>query len=172
MEWQHVVIGAFKRSTDTLEKALANLSQDDLKEQPNPDSNSIGWIAWHLSRIQDRAISRMAGQEQVWIKGGWYTKFGRAANPEDTGFKHTSQDVAAFKSPDVVTLVGYNRTVVEQTAKFLSTLTVKDLDKKTDHPVFTTLGVWLTAVLTDSIQHSGQIAYLRGLLKGKGWSDV
>jgi uncharacterized damage-inducible protein DinB len=172
MEWHQVIIDAFKRSTDTLEKALANLTQDDLNKQPSPDSNSMSWIAWHLSRIEDRGISRMAGQEQVWIKGGWYMKFGRAANPEDTGLKHTSHDVAAFKSPDAATLVGYNRAVFEQTEKFLSTLTVKDLDKKADHPVFPTVGVWLTVVLTDILQHSGQVAYLRGLLKGTGWSDI
>jgi len=29
--------------------------------------------------------------------------------------------------------------------------------------------VRLEMTLVDNIQHSGQIAYLRGLLKGKGW---
>ena len=172
MEWQQVLIEAFKRSTETLDKALANLLQDDLNKLPGPDSNSMGWIAWHLSRIQDRAISRICGQEQVWIKDGWHTKFNRSANPEETGFKHTPQDVATFKSPDVATLLGYNHAVLEQTEKFVAGLSTQDLDKKTDHPLFTTVGSWLGVVLTDILQHSGQVAYLRGLLTGKGWSDV
>jgi hypothetical protein len=171
MEWNQVIIGAFKRSSDTLDKALANLSQDDLGKQPNPDSNSMGWISWHLSRIQDRAISRMAGQEQVWIKNGWHAKFGREANPEDTGLKHTSQDVAAFESPEVGDIIGYNRAVFERTEKFLNSLTGEGLDAKTGHPMFHTVGDWLSLVLTDVLQHSGQVAYLRGMLKGKGWSD-
>ena len=172
MEWQQLIIDRFKGATDTLDKALANLSPDDLNKMPGPDSNSIGWVAWHLSRIQDRAISRMSGQEQVWIKDGWNTKFNRSANPEDTGFKHTPQDIASFKSPDVTTLLAYNHAVLKQTDKFLNGLTEKDLDKITDHPLFPTVGSWLGTILGDVLQHSGQVAYLRGLLKGKGWSDV
>ena len=172
MEWQQIIIEAFKRSTETLDKALANLLPDDLNKLPGPDSNSMGWIAWHLSRVLDRAVARMSGQEQVWIKDGWHTKFNRSANPEETGFKHTPQDVATFKSPDVATLLGYNHAVLEQTEKFVAGLSTQDLDKKTDHPLFTTVGSWLGVVLTDILQHSGQVAYLRGLLTGKGWSDV
>jgi len=172
MEWQQLIIDRFKGSTETLDKALANLSPDDLNKMPGPDSNSIGWVAWHLSRIQDRAISRMSGQEQVWIRQGWYKKFNRSANPEDTGFKHTPQDLASFKSPDVATLLAYNHAVLERTEKFVAGLSTQDLDKKTDHPLFTTIGSWLGTIFSDVLQHSGQVAYLRGLLKGKGWSDV
>ena len=172
MDWQQVIIDAFKRSTDTLDKAMANLSLADLNKQPGPDSNSIGWVGWHMTRIEDRAISRMSGREQLWIKDNWYTKFNRSANPEDTGFKHTPQDIAAFKCPDAATLLAYNNAVLENTEKFLKGLSMQDLDKKTDHPLFTTIGSWLAVTLTDILQHSGQVAYLRGLLTGKGWSDV
>ena len=172
MEWQQLVINGFKFAGDTVQKALAGLSPEDLNRMPGPDSNSIGWLAWHLTRLEDRSISRMSAQEQLWIKDGWHAKFGREANPEETGFKHTSQDVANFKSPEAAVFIDYHGAVLQRTEKFIAGLSPQDLDKKTDHPVFPTMGVWLGTVFADIQQHAGQVAYLRGLLKGKGWSDV
>ena len=172
MDWKQLIINDFRFAGNTIEKALTGLPAGELNKQPGPDSNSIGWVAWHLTRIQDRGISRISGQEQVWIKEGWYSRFNRTSNSEDTGFKHNPQDVAAFKAPDVVALIAYNRAVLEMTEKYVLELTESDLDRKTDHPVFPTLGNWLGVILADVLQHSGQVAYLRGLLTGRGWSDV
>lgn len=172
MKWQELLIDPFRRSGESLKTALADISRDDLNVQPNPDSNSMGWIVWHLSRIQDRAISKMAGKEQAWITGSWYSKFNRVADSEDTGFGHSSQDVASFKSPDAATLLGYYSVVLEGTLKYLSGLTEEELSRKTDNPLFPTVGEWLAACLYDTVHHYGQVAYLRGLLKGKGWSKI
>jgi len=35
-----------------------------------------------------------------------------------------------------------------------------------------TVGVRLVSVMADQLQHCGQIGYVRGLLKGKGWSKI
>lgn len=172
MEWQQLLIDIFERVFQGLEKALSNLSQNDLNEQPNPDCNSIGWLAWHLTRAQDRAIEDVTGEEQVWMKDSWYTRFNRAPDPTDTGFGHKSDDVAAFTSPDVVTLLAYHRAVLERSKEYLVSLSATELERKLDHPVFPTVSARLVAVLNDNLQHVGQIAYLRGLLKGKGWLDI
>ena len=172
MEWQQVLIDSFERVAKGLEEALAGLSQSDLDKQPNPDCNSMGWLAWHLTRGQDSAIAWLTGQQQLWIKDGWHARFNRESNPSDTGFRHKSEDVAAFKSPDVETLLGYHRAVFERSKEYLGKLTTTELGRELKNPVMPTVEALLMAILSDDLQHVGQVAYLRGLFKGKGWKTV
>ena len=169
MIWQQLLIDTLDRVLNGLTVALADLSQEDLNRQPHPDSNSIGWLAWHLTRIEDRIISQIMGEEHIWIKGKWYAKFNRTADPADSGSGHTSEDVAAFKSPDVDVILGYHRAVLDRSKGYLDKLTESELGRELDHPKYKTVEALLVVMLSDSLQHLGQIAYLRGLLKGKGW---
>jgi hypothetical protein len=172
MEWQQVLIDSFEGVLRGLEKALAGLSQADLNEQPRHDCNSIAWLAWHLTRTQDRAIAGLIDNKQVWIKDEWYKRFNRASDPQDTGFGHKPEDVAAFKSPDVNMLLGYHKAVLERSKLYLASLSTEELGRKIQHPVFPTVEATIVAVLSDILQHLGQVAYVRGLLKGKGWMTI
>ena len=85
---------------------------------------------------------------------------------------HTLEQVTAFKSPDIQTLLDYHRKVLERTKKYLPTLSQADLDRRLDEPWFQplpTVGVRLISILEDSMLHAGQAAYVRGLRQGKGW---
>ena len=96
----------------------------------------------------------------------------RDPDPKDIGFGHTSEDIAAFKSPDADTILGYHHAVLERTRRYISSLSAADLDRELNEPWYQplpTAGVRLISVLADDLQHVGQIAYARGLLKGKGW---
>ena len=172
MEWQQVLIDSFEGVSRGLEKALDGLSQADLNEQPRHDCNSMAWLAWHLTRTQDRAIAGLIDNKQVWLKDEWYKRFNRASDPQDTGFGHKPEDVAAFKSPDVDTLLGYHKAVLERSKRYLTSLSTEELGRKIQHPVFPTVEATLVAVLSDMLQHLGQIAYIHGLLKGKGWMPI
>lgn len=175
MKWQQLLIDGYGRILEDVERALDGLSQEDLDRQPRTDCNSMGWLAWHLTRVQDGQIADLAGEEQVYIKGGWYSRFKRAADPEDVGFGHSSEQVAAFRSPDVDTVLDYHRTVLERTKSYINSLSDADLDRELNEPWFQPLpivGVRLISIMSDSLQHAGQIAYVRGLLKGKGWSKI
>ena len=172
MEWQELIIDGYERILQVLEEALDGLTQDDLNQQPHPDCNSMGWLTWHLTRVQDDHIASLMGKDQLWTSEGWHAKFNRAPEPKDIGFGHSSEDVAAFQSPDVKTLLGYHRAVLERTKDYIATLSLSDLSRELDEPWYKplpTVGVRLISIMSDSLQHAGQIAYLRGLLKGKGW---
>ncbi len=172
MKWQELVIDGCGRVMEVLEPALAGLSKDDLDRQPAPDCNSIGWITWHLTRGQDAQIASLAGQEQVWVKDKWYVRFDRKARKDDTGFGHTAEEVAAFRSPEPQILLDYYRATLAETKKYVSGLTLAALDTKLNEPWYTpppTVGVRVVSIMADCLQHSGEVAYLRGLLKGKGW---
>ena len=173
MEWHELLTDGYERISQVLSRALTGLSTDNLKQQPHPDCNSIGWLAWHLTRVQDHHIADLMGEEQLWISDGWHAKFNRAADPKDVGFGHSSQDVAAFESPDVPTLMGYHQAVLERSKRYIASLSASDLGRELNEPWYQplpTVGVRLISVLSDNLQHAGQAAYVQGLLKAKGWS--
>jgi len=172
MEWQELVIDSYGRILEILESALEGLTQDDLNVQPHSDSNSIGWLAWHLTRVQDDHIAALMGEEQLWIEDEWHSKFNRAPDRKDIGFGQSSEEVSAFKSPDIEILLEYHRAVLERSKRHIRSLSEAELNRQLDEPWFQplpTVGVRLVSVISDCLQHAGQVCYVRGLLKGKGW---
>lgn len=172
MEWDDMMVDAYGRVGEILVRVLDGLKEEDLNWQPKPDANSIGWLCWHLTRVQDDHVSDLMGEEQLWIKEGWHEKFGRPADKKDIGFGHTPEDVASFRSPAPQVLLGYHRAVMERSQKFFPTLSKKDLERELNEPWFQplpTVGVRIVSVLGDSLEHAGQAAYVRGLRQGKGW---
>lgn len=172
MEWNDMLADGYGRIVEVLESVIKGLTEDDLNWQPHPECNSIGWLAWHLTRQQDAQVAALMGEEQLWTKDGWYAKFDRPPDPKDIGFGHTPEQVAAFKSPDVDTLLSYNRAVVERSKGYFHTLSKSDLDQELNEPCFQplpTVGVRLISIMDDSVLHAGQAAYVRGLRQGKGW---
>jgi hypothetical protein len=171
MEIHEILSGAYGNILRTLEYTLEGLSVDDLNWQPKPDSNSIGWLAWHPTRWQDVQISSFMGEEQLWIKDGWHKKFNRPADPEDVGHM-TLGELAKFRSPDAATLLGYHQAVLARSQKFFATIQKADLDRLiegTPFPQPPTMGTVLLMILSDGLQHAGQASYVRGMLQGLGW---
>ena len=172
MEWSDLLIDSYGRVLGSLERTLKGLTEEDLNWQPRPDSNSIGWLTWHLTRLLDDQISALMGEEQLWTKDGWHAKFNRPPDPKDRGFGDSPEQVAAFKSPDIETLLSYHRAVLERSKRYFLTLSNSDLARELDETWYQpvpTVGVRLISVLADSLQHAGQMAYVRGLHQGKGW---
>jgi hypothetical protein len=134
--------------------------------QPSPESNSLGWTIWHLIRVQDAQIADLWAREQVYLRDSWYDRFHRPADPRDTGFGHSAQDVGSFKSPDLMVVRGYLRAATDQTRLYIDSLSTGDLDRVLDEPWFTprpTVAVRLVSILTDCHQHVGEASYIRGL---------
>jgi len=168
--WEYIA-NIFGQTLPALERSLNGLTKDDLNWQPHPECNSMGWIVWHLTRVQDGIIAGIKGEEQLWIKDKWYAKFNRAADPTDSGGGHTPEDVAAFQSPDVETLLAYHRSVLERSKKYITDLSFADLNRQFNEPRFKTpptVGQMLMIVISDGLQHVGQVDFIRGLLKAKG----
>lgn len=128
--------------------------------------NSVAWLVWHLTRVQDDHVADAFGGEQVWVAEGWAERFGLPLPVGDTGYGHGPEEVAAVVAP-VELLVGYHDAVHDVTVRHLRGLRDGDLDRVVDRrwdpPV--TLGVRLVSVIADDLQHAGQAAYVRGLLE-------
>ena len=172
MNQKELFIAGFERISGTLERTLEGLTVDDLNYQPKPDCNSMGWLVWHLTRWQDFQASQSLNKEQVWIEAKWYEKYGRAADPADTGMGHKPEDLVKFKSPDSVALVGYNKAVLERLKEYINSLHDGDFDKIVEDTPFTpppTVGLMIVGLWSDGMQHTGQVGYVRGYLQGFGW---
>jgi len=67
----------------------------------------------------------------------------------------------------------YHRAVLERIQSYISgQLSAAELARETYSPtlrIAATVRTRLVGVINDSLQHVGQAAYVRGLLKGKGW---
>ena len=85
MEWQELIIDGYRRVLQVLEKALDGLTQNDLNQQPHPDCNSMGWLTWHLTRVQDDHIADLAGEPQRWVRDGGHATSNSAPAPTHTG---------------------------------------------------------------------------------------
>ena len=163
----HVLLDGFDRVRQAVAGVLEDLSTDQLSHRVGGSANSIAWLVWHLTRVQDDHVAAVAGHEQVWTRDGWHERFGLPFDADDTGYGHTSEQVALVRGIGAEDLVGYLEAVHAATVEFVRPLTSDDLgrvvDERWDPPV--TLGVRLVSVVNDDQQHVGQAAFIRGLLQ-------
>ncbi|MFN0071367.1 MAG: mycothiol transferase [Chloroflexota bacterium] len=172
MNVNDVLIDGYSRISQILNRSLPGLTAEQLIYRPAEEANSIAWLAWHLTRIQDKHLSDLAARPQEWITGGWHTKFEKPAEPADTGQRYTSEQVATIKPTDPQLLLDYHDAVFQRSVAFIKPLTPEDLDREINEPQYDplpTVGVRLVSVIVDNIQHAGQVAYLRGLIEARRW---
>jgi hypothetical protein len=147
-------------------RAVEGVDIDHLTAPPGPGRNSIAWLVWHLSRIQDHHVAELLETPQVWETGDWAGRFGLDPDPGNTGYGHSPEDVATVRPESPQVLLQYLDGVMTRTRSMLASLTAPDLDRivdrRWDPPV--TLGVRLVSIADDDLQHAGQAAYVRGLL--------
>ncbi len=160
-----LLIDALDRVQETVHATVEGLSENDLAYRVDPQANSIAWLVWHLTRIQDDHIADVASTDQVWLADGWSERFGLGLDPTDHGYGHTTEQVAAVVVPEAL-LLGYYDAVHARSLRYLGGLDDGQLprivDRRWDPPV--TLAVRLVSVVNDCTQHAGQAAFIRGLV--------
>ena len=160
---------AFDRVSAVVHSALTGASIEVLTFRVDPGANTMAWLIWHLTRVQDGHIADLLGQEQVWNADGWADRFNLPFDPGATGYRQSASDVAAVRV-EADLLAGYYDAVHARTIDYLQTLTEADfariVDTAWDPPV--TLGARLVSILSDDLQHAGQASYVRGLAMRAG----
>ena len=166
MDVAALLTDAFSRIGEEVHDAVDGLSAEQLAYRVDADANSIGWLVWHLSRVQDDHVAGVAGSEQVWTTRGWADRFALPFPVGSIGYGHSSADVAKVRVESPGMLTGYYDAVAARTAEYVAGLTDADLDRVVDEawdpPV--TLGVRLVSVIDDCAQHAGQAAFVRGIV--------
>ncbi|MFF1631855.1 DinB family protein, partial [Streptomyces sp. NPDC058272] len=132
MHAKDVLIDAYSRIQEEVHAVVDGLSPDDLNARPAVGANSISWLVWHLTRVQDDHVAEAAGLDQVWLDQGWEKRFGLDLPRRDTGYGHSPAKVAKVQIPSGDLLTGYYDAVHEQSLEFVRGLTAKDLERVVD----------------------------------------
>lgn len=163
MDVRGLLTEGFGRITELYDGVADGLDDDALHHRPGGTGNPVGWLLWHLARVQDDHVAHLADQPQVWEQ--WQERFGLPNGTDDIGYGHTSEQVDAIRIPDVSLLVDYHHEVTLATARYLETVDEAELDREVDQrwdpPV--TAGQRLISIQGDCLQHLGQAAYVKGL---------
>jgi hypothetical protein len=159
---KQILIDAFDRVRGLVTDLTDDLTEEIATYRPDPGANSIAWLIWHVSRIQDDHVADLAQVEQAWVV--WRERLGLPFGKWATGYGQGPEEVGAVRvSGDL--LANYHRAVHELTLRYLESLTAEELDRivdtRWDPPV--TAAVRLVSVIGDTMQHLGQAAYVRGL---------
>ncbi|GAA0994345.1 mycothiol transferase [Subtercola frigoramans] len=162
-----VLADAFDRIQGSVHRVLDGLTPEQLTARVDSGANTIAWLVWHLTRVQDDHLADAAGSPQLWVTGGWFDRFALPFDVDATGYGQTSDDVALVEGLTPELLAGYFDEVHAQTIVYVSALGDDDLDRIVDTrwTPAVTLAARLVSVIGDDTQHVGQAAFIKGVLK-------
>lgn len=154
----------FNRVQENVHRVLEGLDESGLIYRPHKNANTIAWLIWHLTRVQDDHLAEAFSRPQLWHQG-WIDKFNLPFDKNATGYGQSAKDVGLVRA-EAKLLLDYHDAVHAETIGYINKLNEADyqriVDKRWQPPV--TLAVRLISVLSDDLQHVGQAAYVRGLL--------
>ena len=167
-----------EQALDALQKryysAIRGLTAEELAWQAGPKANPIGFIFWHITRVEDRLVLVFAqGQTEIWIRDGWYERWG--IPEEATGLEYPPEQLARFLLPALSEMKAYSETVRHETLTYLRNLESADFEVRpsgTPYPESKaavaflqnyTVGQMFCQFIAEANQHLGQVAYIRGL---------
>ncbi len=158
-----------ERSYRWVRDACDGLTEDQLRYQPTPESNSIAWLVWHSSRVKDQVTGNISGEGEVWVTEDWAQRFGK--EPDATGVGDNPEQVASFSVASGL-LFGYADAAHSAAMRRLSMVTPAQLGEPALYVLGDTRPTWdaIRGMLGDSYSHAGQVAYIRGMVTGKGWN--
>lgn len=168
-EYIATIKSAYDEYLEELKKAVDGVSDAEAYSQPSPDSNHIGWLVWHMARVEDYWINGvLRDADQVWNRGGWDDKFGM--DSEARGAGQSIDEVKAMPMVKMADLLAYFDAVRSETAPAIESLDEEKLAAEIEHPRFGTItGRWLVGhIIVEESQHTGQVALIRGMMRGFG----
>jgi hypothetical protein len=156
-----------------LAEVVSDLTSEELAWRPGPEANPMGWILWHMLRVEDMWVQFFAQRQlELWEREGWHERFGLPTR--DNGFGHTTEQVAGFPALDLTTLLQYGEAVRAGTLEYLSSLGREAFQAmpRADRPDVwwhaLSVGAMFYQIIGELYQHLGQLAYLKGLQRGAG----
>jgi uncharacterized damage-inducible protein DinB len=164
MDAKEVLLRSLEESNRYLTKALDGLTQAEATWSPSPECNSISFILWHMTRVEDFFVNRVIRRKkELYETKNWQEKLGTPAK----AYGYTVEELQAWPAPKLEILREYANSVRENTLAFLNSVSPERLsevlrpDRSPD-----SIGVTLEHMITEIAMHVGQIAYLRGVQRG------
>ena len=167
------IMSALSRNWDMVDSAISGMDDSELARQPNSHSNSAAWTLWHMNRVLDTFLhQRFRDLPQLWTRDGWAGRFSMAPDPDDRGVGWTAEQVAAWAQPSPEVQLGYYEAIKAATMQYLGSVSEAEIAREIVFPPSPepqTMASAVAQMTWDNVAHGGQIAYIRGYLKGMGW---
>ena len=163
MTLDEFIADALAREQELLLEAVQDLTPDELGWRAGPEANPMGWILWHMIRVEDMWFQFFVQRKtEIWERDGWNETFGLPTR--DNGFGHTQEQVADFPVLDLQALLRYGEAVRQATLEYLQTLGPDDyaVVPREQRPEMS-VGAIFRQIIGEVYQHQGHIAYLKGL---------
>jgi hypothetical protein len=169
MASRDILIDGFGRVDSVVHSILRDVTEEQLSFRADPDANTIGWLIWHLARVQDAQVADAAGHEQLWTADEWVERFGLPFSRLATGYGQSTSDVEAVHV-GVELLREYFEAVHARTLGYIESLRDSDLERviDTNYNPPVTVSVRLVSILADDLQHAGQASYVKGIASRAG----
>ena len=165
MKTTDLLLDAFGRIAEEVADTVEGLGEEQLAFRPGPGANSIAWLVWHLTRVQDNHVAEAAGEPEIWIGGRLGRPVRAVAGPRRHRLRPQRRARSAKVRASAELLAGYPTRSASGPAGTSPSLDDEALDRVVDErwdpPV--TLGVRLVSVIGDDMAHLGQAQYVRGL---------
>ena len=162
-----LLVDHFSRVRSLVEGLTHGLTLELATWRADDEANSIAWLLWHLTRIQDDHVAGIAGVDQVWPR--WRDRFELPFSPWATGYGQSPAEAGEVRATGEL-LAGYHADVHALTLDYLRRVDEPELERVVDEswkPPVTT-SIRLVSVLGDTLQHLGQAAYVKGLATRAG----
>ena len=165
MNLNEFIEDALNQEQEFLMQAVSDLTPQELAWRAGPEANPIGWILWHMFRVEDMWIQFFIQKQlEIWERDGWHQKFDLPTR--DNGFDHTQEQVSGFPTLDLSELLKYGQEVRAQTLEYLESLGPEDynLVPRERRPEMS-VGAVFRQIVGEFYQHQGHISYLKGLIR-------
>ncbi len=164
MDVKELLLRSLEQSQGYLTKALNGLTQEEANWSSSPECNSISFILWHMTRVEDFFVNRVIQRgRELYESQKWQDKLGTPTK----AYQYTREELQSWRAPKLEILREYANSVRQNTLAFLKSIPPERLsevprpDRSPD-----SIGVTLGHMSTEIALHVGQIAYLRGMQRG------
>jgi uncharacterized damage-inducible protein DinB len=166
--FQEAIRSGLEEYLQALHRAIEGLTPVEARWQPTLHTNHIAWLVWHMARVEDGWVSRLRRRPAVWQADGWADRF--HMDPTRSGAGQTMEEVRAMPALPLSDLMAYFEAVRAVTRHYLAQATEADLAQEYPHPrLGSRTGAWIVGhILVEESQHVGQVALLRGMMRGMG----
>ena len=160
------ILSGLKEYYVILKRSLDSLTEEEIIWKPNPHSNNIIFLIWHMALVEDNLINKvLLGKERVWITENYYKDFPELRN--ETGFAFNQEKLDQFPIVDIDWLMNYHNILREGTIKFITNIEDEDLSLDYTFGIRQVKGYFVIGrLMTELSQHLGQVSYIRGMIRG------
>jgi len=166
--FKDVVKGNLVEYYAVLKRKLDGLTDEELRWQPDPESNHILWTVWHMSRVEDTWVSTLQGLPGIWVSDEWHEQLGMTLDRHGRG--DSLDEVEASKALNIAEVMEYYDAVREVTLEHIDSMTEDDVDRECPfiyHGAGSDSGAWILGhLMAEESQHLGQVSYIRGMIRG------